>query len=56
MSDNILGKINVSQDGVICFPWSIAPTLTSGHGNCPKVVLCEEIIDNHIIRGGGTTK
>lgn len=42
MSDNILGKINVSQDGVICYPWSIVPCLTSGHGNCPKVVVIND--------------
>lgn len=42
---NKLGKINSSQDGVIIYEWSIAPCLSAGHGNCPKVVLTYDIED-----------
>ena len=43
---NVLGKINSSQDGVIIYEWSVAPCLTSGHGNCPKVVLIYDTEDS----------
>lgn len=33
-----VGKINSSQDGVVVNPNGIVPCLTSGHGNCPKVI------------------
>lgn len=39
---NIVGKINSSQDGVIVHINSIVPCLTSGHGNCPKVVVIDD--------------
>ena len=39
---NIVGKINSSQDGVIVHVNSIVPCLTSGHGNCPKVVVIDD--------------
>lgn len=42
---NRLGKINSSQDGVIVYEWSVAPCLSAGHGNCPKVVLLYEAED-----------
>jgi len=42
---NRLGKINSSQDGVIVYEWSVAPCLSAGHGNCPKVVLLYETED-----------
>jgi DNA-cytosine methyltransferase len=35
----VVGKISSSQDGVVISPQGIAPTHTSGHGNCPKVIL-----------------
>jgi hypothetical protein len=35
----VVGKISSSQDGVVISPQGIAPTHTSGHGNCPKVML-----------------
>jgi DNA (cytosine-5)-methyltransferase 1 len=35
----VVGKISSSQDGVVISPTGIAPTHTSGHGNCPKVIL-----------------
>lgn len=38
---NRLGKINSSQDGVVVYEWSVAPCLSAGHGNCPKVILCD---------------
>lgn len=38
----ILGKMNNSQDGVIVDGGGISPCLTSGHGNCPKIVEYEE--------------
>ena len=34
----VLGRINSSQDGVIVDREGIAPCLTSGHMNCPKIV------------------
>ena len=34
----ILGKVNSSQDGVIVDGGGISPCLTSGHGNCPKIL------------------
>lgn len=37
-SGGVVGKINSSQDGTICHLGAIAPCLTSGHGNCPKVI------------------
>lgn len=37
-----VGKINVSQDGVIVLGQGLAPCLTSGHGNCPKVLMNDE--------------
>jgi len=33
----LVGKINSSQDGLIVSEQGKAPTLTAGHGNCPKV-------------------
>lgn len=35
----VVGKINNSQDGKIVDADGIAPTHTSGHGNCPKVLV-----------------
>lgn len=43
--DDVVGKINSSQDGVIVHMDAIAPCLTSGHGNCPKVVEIYEVTD-----------
>lgn len=43
---NRLGKINSSQDGVVVYEWSVAPCLSAGHGNCPKVVLLYEPEDS----------
>jgi len=37
----VFGKINSSQDGVIVTADMLAPCLTSGHGNCPKVIVYE---------------
>lgn len=37
-SGDIVGHINSSQDGAICHIGAIVPCLTSGHGNCPKVI------------------
>lgn len=34
----VVGYINSSQDGAICHRDAIVPCLTSGHGNCPKVI------------------
>lgn len=39
---SVVGKINASQDGAICHRNAIVPCLTSGHGNCPKVIWYEE--------------
>jgi site-specific DNA-cytosine methylase len=33
----VVAKMNDSQDGVIISTEGIAPTHTSGHGNCPKI-------------------
>lgn len=38
----VIGSINSSQDGVIVSIMGCAPCLTSGHGNCPKVVYYED--------------
>ena len=38
----VVGYINSSQDGAICHRDAIGPCLTSGHGNCPKVIWKEE--------------
>lgn len=35
---NVVAKINDSQDGKIVDANGIAPTHTSGHGNCPKII------------------
>ncbi len=35
----VVGKMNNSQDGKIVDADGIAPTHTSGHGNCPKVLV-----------------
>lgn len=43
--DDVVGKINSSQDGVIVHMDAVAPCLTSGHGNCPKVVELYEVAD-----------
>lgn len=32
------GRVNSSQDGVVCDSMGIAPTHTAGHGDCPKVI------------------
>lgn len=37
-----IGKINSSQDGVIVSLRGCAPCLTSGHGNCPKIIFEED--------------
>ena len=42
---DIVGHINSSQDGAICHKRAIVPCLTSGHGNCPKVILYEDMDD-----------
>ena len=34
----IKGRVNNSQDGVVCDTNGIAPTHTAGHGNCPKII------------------
>ena len=34
---NVIGKISSSQDSVVVDADGIAPTHTSGHGNCPKI-------------------
>lgn len=34
-----VGKVNSSQDGLIVDINGISPTHTSGHGNCPKVLI-----------------
>ena len=34
----VCGKLNNSQDGIVCNPNGISPTHVAGHGNCPKVV------------------
>lgn len=31
-------RVNSSQDGIVSSPFGISPTLTAGHGNCPKVI------------------
>lgn len=41
VTHDIVGKINSSQDGVIITMNSLVPCLTSGHGNCPKIVIYE---------------
>lgn len=41
-SSGVVGYINSSQDGAICHKGAIVPCLTSGHGNCPKIVTYEE--------------
>lgn len=38
---DIVGHINSSQDGAIIHKRAIVPCLTSGHGNCPKVIVYE---------------
>lgn len=38
----MLGRVNSSQDGVVVDKKGIAPCLTSGYGNCPKIVEYEE--------------
>lgn len=35
----VVGKMNNSQDGKIVDADGIAPTHTSGHGNCPKILV-----------------
>ena len=35
----VIGKISSLQDGVVVDADGIAPTHTSGHGNCPKIAL-----------------
>lgn len=35
----VVGKMNNSQDGKIVAADGISPTHTSGHGNCPKVLI-----------------
>lgn len=40
---DVVGHINSSQDGAICHFGSIVPCLTSGHGNCPKVIVYEDV-------------
>lgn len=39
---DVVGYINSSQDGAICHRGSIVPCLTSGHGNCPKIIYTED--------------
>lgn len=39
---DVVGYINSSQDGAICHRNATVPCLTSGHGNCPKVIVYEE--------------
>lgn len=34
----VIGKISSSQDSVVVDADGIAPTHTSGHGNCPKII------------------
>lgn len=41
--EGVVGYINSSQDGAICCGDAIVPCLTSGHGNCPKVVVYESM-------------
>ena len=41
-SPGVVGYINSSQDGAICHRNGIVPCLTSGHGNCPKVIVYED--------------
>lgn len=40
VNDGIMtvGKLSNSQDGVIVSVQGVAPTHTSGHGNCPKII------------------
>ena len=38
----VVGYINSSQDGAICHRRAIVPCITSGHGNCPKVIVYED--------------
>ena len=48
---DLAGKINSSQDGIICYPWAVVPCLTSGHGNCPKVIMYESENDTNEGKG-----
>ena len=41
----IVGRLNSSQDGIVLNAEGIAPTHTSGHGNCPKII-CEGFCSN----------
>ena len=36
---SVMGKISSSQDGVVVSRFGIAPCLTAGHGNCPKIQM-----------------
>ena len=45
-SGGVVGYINSSQDGAICHENAVVPCLTSGHGNCPKVILNEDVDDS----------
>lgn len=40
---DIVGKVNSSQDGAVCHRNAVVPCLTSGHGNCPKVITYEDV-------------
>ena len=33
----VVGRVNSSQDGIVVDMGGVAPCLTSGHGNCPKI-------------------
>lgn len=35
----IIGKINSSQDGLVCSPMGISQCQSAGHGNCAKVAI-----------------
>lgn len=41
----VIGSVNSSQDGVIVSWAGSAPCLTSGHGNCPKIIYGEDSTD-----------
>ena len=41
----VVGKINVSQDGVIVLAEGCAPCLSAGHANCPKIIYEEDNCD-----------
>lgn len=44
----VIGKVNSSQDGVIVSSSGCVPCLTSGHGNCPKIIFEEDERGNRV--------